>query len=358
MSNKILFLTDTHLGSRGGSSIFRQLFREYYADVLFPYIKEHDIKTLIHLGDFFDSRTSLTLHDIDYVMNEFIPLLEQYDVDLHIIAGNHDVAFRNTNRINSLSVFARCKNVHIHDEQIHVIETDGKNFVLCPWINNENQDDLMEQISFYMNDDHVLCGHLEIVGSLMYKNSKACEHGIEPVKFSKFNRVLSGHFHHPSIYGNIEYIGALFHYNWQDHGDWRGFTVYDPSTDQYEKVENEFCLFTHLSYSDELKDLKHEDLETLCKCQFVRVQIDESYDKVELKDLINNIEKCQPIKVDVIDNTITDDIKIDDSSESQETKEIHEYVDDALVDHPKKETLSKLFDSVYNIAKDNMRTVE
>lgn len=355
--SKILFLTDTHLGARNSSSIFRQLFREYYRDVLFPYIEQNDIKTLIHLGDVFDSRTSLSLQDIDYVMNEFIPLIEQSGVDLHIIAGNHDVAFRNTNKINSLSIFAQCKNVHVYDEQIHVIETQGKNFVLCPWINNENKDTLFEELSYYANKDHVLCGHLEVIGSLMYKNSKACEHGIEPAKFEKFDRVLSGHFHHPSVYGNIEYIGALFHYNWQDHGDWRGFTVYDPTTDEYEKIENEFCLFTHLQYSQELIETDHEDLQTLCEGQFVRLQIDEEHDKVELKDLIAKIERCQPIKVDVIDNTITQ-VEVTESDESSSTKEIHEYVDEALKEHPHKEALSKMFDSVYNIAKENMRTVE
>lgn len=359
---KILFMTDTHLGVRGGSAIFRQLFREYYRDVLFPYIKANNITDIFHLGDFFDSRTSISLADISYVMNEFIPLVEESGVTMRIIAGNHDTAFRNTNDINSLALFAHSESVRIIDNHVEVVETEGKNFVLIPWVNSGNEEQIFEEIKFYANKDHILCGHLDVIGSPMYKNSKLCDHGFEASMFRGFYKVLSGHFHEPSKNGNVEYLGALFHYNWQDHMCWRGFHVYDPETDTWTKQANEYELFTSLIFTDDT--IEHLDTEGLDDCvrgQFVRVICNEVYDKVKLKQFIHEIELCSPIKVDVIDNTLTDDVTIDLDDEGQQTvsvKEIHEYVEEALAESPNKATLSKLFDEVYNQAKEQMKTIE
>src|SRR5699024_4120193 len=83
---KIAFITDTHLGVRNGSKVFRNLFREYYRDTLIPYLLEHEIKQVVHLGDFWDDRTKLNLQDLDYVLNEFIPLITENDITMYIVA--------------------------------------------------------------------------------------------------------------------------------------------------------------------------------------------------------------------------------------------------------------------------------
>ena len=53
---KIALLNDTHFGARNDSLIFDDFFHKFYNEIFFPYLKEHNIKTLIHLGDVVDRR--------------------------------------------------------------------------------------------------------------------------------------------------------------------------------------------------------------------------------------------------------------------------------------------------------------
>jgi hypothetical protein len=43
MSDRILILGDIHIGARNSSKIFRELFREYFRDCVFPLVKERGI---------------------------------------------------------------------------------------------------------------------------------------------------------------------------------------------------------------------------------------------------------------------------------------------------------------------------
>jgi len=53
---KIALLNDTHFGARNDSLIFDDFFHKFYDEIFFPYLKENNIKTLIHLGDVVDRR--------------------------------------------------------------------------------------------------------------------------------------------------------------------------------------------------------------------------------------------------------------------------------------------------------------
>ena len=46
---KIALLNDTHFGARNDSPAFLKYFMEFYDEQFFPYLEEHNIKTLIHL---------------------------------------------------------------------------------------------------------------------------------------------------------------------------------------------------------------------------------------------------------------------------------------------------------------------
>src|SRR5690554_147412 len=360
MCDKVLILGDIHIGARNSSKIFRQLFREYFRDCVFPLVKERKIKHIIQLGDFFDNRNSVTLHDIDYVLSEFIPQLEDTGAMLHVLAGNHDVAYKNTNKVNSLSLLRTSKQIRVIDSEIETLSTESKTFVLCPWINNENEEQLTEDMKHYATDDHILCGHFEFQGMKMYRHSKLSEHGFHPKDFKKFYKVISGHFHYPSVYGNVRYMGSVFHLNWQDHGDKKFIYIFDTNTDEFEAIENPYSLFTEFDYhEDDVLNLSDGDLKDYCEGQFVRIVIDSDYKRVDLKDLVHRIEKQKPISVDVIDNTILDSpAVVDQPIELSETKDLTDYLDEYLKDHEKKDTLLNLFDIIKQEAEQKMMEVE
>lgn len=360
MCDKVLILGDIHIGARNSSKIFRQLFREYFRDCVFPLVKENNIHHIIQLGDFFDNRNSVSLQDIDYVLTEFIPQLEETGATMHVLAGNHDVAFKNTNKVNSLSLLKTSKNIRVIDNSVELLETESKTFVLCPWINNENQEALLEDVRHYATGDHILCGHFEFAGMKMYRNSKLSEHGMDPKDFKKFHKVISGHFHHPSTYGNVSYMGSVFHLNWQDHGDKKYIYIFDTNTDEFEPIENPYSLFTEFDYhGDDLLNLSEEDIKDFCEGQFVRIVIDDDYKRVDLKDIVHKIEKHKPISVDVIDNTIIDtEDQTNHEVELSDTKDINDYLNEYLEDHEQRDTLIELFDTIRSKVQDKMKEVE
>ena len=48
---KIALVTDTHFGARNDNTAFADYFGKFYTDIFFPYLKENNINTIIHLGD-------------------------------------------------------------------------------------------------------------------------------------------------------------------------------------------------------------------------------------------------------------------------------------------------------------------
>jgi|AntRauTorcE11897_2_1112592.scaffolds.fasta_scaffold00424_15 DNA repair exonuclease SbcCD nuclease subunit len=363
MSKKIGIFTDTHLGARGGSTVFREYFGWYYHEVFFPYLKEHGITTLFMLGDFFDNRNHLSLSDIAFVNQVFLPLLESHGCTMYIIAGNHDLAFKNTNSITSLSVMEHSEHVHILKDDVEEFEFDGSRFVFVPWINGSNYDEFMDDLNNIKDkQDVTILGHFEIEGFLMYKNSSRCEHGLDQKVFKDFKSVWSGHFHHQSKIGNIEYLGATFHLNWQDHNDKRGFWVYDTDTQEKTHVENEHSLFTEILYEDE-HGLTHDQINEFCEHQFVKIVINEEYDKVKFMDFYSKVTGSKPIDVQIENNYAilsTKEYVSESSDDTQATEDksidqyIQTYVQKTVEDDDKKSSIMNKFVDVKSQASDMM----
>ena len=125
---KIALITDTHWGARGDSLTFLNYFRKFYDNVFFPYLEEHNIKTLIHLGDVVDRRKFINFKILNDLRTNFIERLWKMGVDTHIIIGNHDTFHKNTNELNSLqeiftSAATALKTQQFKDMGIDLIES-------------------------------------------------------------------------------------------------------------------------------------------------------------------------------------------------------------------------------------------
>ena len=88
---KIALLNDTHFGARNDSLIFDDYFHKFYDDVFFPYLKEHNIQTLIHLGDIVDRRKFINYRIAHNFRHKFLQRLWAEKIDTHILIGNHDM---------------------------------------------------------------------------------------------------------------------------------------------------------------------------------------------------------------------------------------------------------------------------
>ena len=143
MPNKIAMITDSHAGIRGDSQHFSAYQQRFYEDIFFPRILAEGIKEVFHLGDFFDRRKFINFKTLDWIEKCFLEPLREHDIKLHILIGNHDVAYKNTNRINSVRMLMeKYKNITIYDEEpVEVALGSKHSALLVPWINNQNYDD-------------------------------------------------------------------------------------------------------------------------------------------------------------------------------------------------------------------------
>jgi predicted MPP superfamily phosphohydrolase len=145
---KIALITDTHFGVRNDSPHFMEYFSRFFDDIFFPYCKEHNITEAIHLGDLMDRRKYVNYNTLHGIQENFIKKLNEFDLKMHCLIGNHDAFYKNTNKINSLhELFSKNDNLVIYENPTELV-FDDLCIGLVSWINKENYE---ESIDFLKN---------------------------------------------------------------------------------------------------------------------------------------------------------------------------------------------------------------
>lgn len=262
---KIAIINDTHAGARNDSLAFDDYFFRFWDNVFFPYLKENNITTVFHLGDIVDRRKFINYVILNRWRNKFFGQMKDMGIKLHVLVGNHDVPYKNTNDINAIEeLFEQNEYIQVYKEPRDII-VDGVEICLLPWINVENHQRTVEHIK--SSRAQIAFGHLEIAGFEMDRGN-ICHDGMSRSVFDKFETVLSGHFHHKSSDGHITYLGNQYQMTWADYGDKRGFHVFDTSARELTFVENPYQMFYKISYDDK-NDLDFEKLKTIDFSQYV-----------------------------------------------------------------------------------------
>ena len=261
---QVAILNDTHCGIRNSSEIFMDYQEKFYKEIFFPYLEKNNIKKILHLGDYYENRTSINFKALNHNRRIFLDELRARGIHMDIIPGNHDVYFKNTNKLNSLKELLGhyMSEVRII-EKPEVVDYDGCSVALIPWINSDNEDEIRYFINTCKAD---ICGaHLELVGFEMQKGVE-CVEGQDPSWFRKFDMVMSGHFHTKSQRDNVHYLGSQMDFFWSDCEDRKYFHVLDTETRQLTAVENPIRIFEKLYYNDTntqqslaTKDLRYLD---------------------------------------------------------------------------------------------------
>ena len=267
---KVAVLNDTHCGIRNSSDIFLNNAADFYSKVFFPYCKDHDIKQIIHLGDYYDNRKFMNFKAQNHSRKSFLDPMRELGMRMDIIPGNHDTYYKNTNDLNSLKELLGyyMNEIHIIMEPT-VMEYGSLKMAMIPWINQENYDDTMK---FIKNCKADWCGaHLELDGFEMMRGIKNV-HGMDRKIFSKFEKVLTGHFHVGSQQDNIWYLGSQMEFFWSDAHDKKYFHVIDTETREVEKILNPNTLFHKVLYNDEKMDYNNYDV-SQCEQKFVKVVV-------------------------------------------------------------------------------------
>jgi len=198
----------------------------------------------------------------------FFDRLAQRHIKVIAILGNHDVFYRNTNEVNSMDIIeSSYDNIYVVEEY-EEFKVGQKTFGMMSWVNNSNLERNLARIE--AANTNYLLGHFEIKNFEMTKGNVA-DKGFEPSIFSKYDLVLSGHFHIKNKIGNILYIGNPFQTNWDDFSSDRGFHVYDSDTDEFTFIKNTYETYDVIAYTDEF-DLDTFDFDA-CKGKIVKVLV-------------------------------------------------------------------------------------
>lgn len=321
-------LTDIHFDVRGGSQYFLDRYNEFFEKQFFPYMDKHNIKVLLLGGDTWESRKHINVNTMYYVKRMFFEKLKERNIETITILGNHDVVYKNTNKIHSMEfVEDTYSNFRtIYDTQ--VIDFDGCPIGFVSWINKENFD---ERLDFIKNAKcEYLLGHFEINGFEMTKGH-ACENGLKAGVFKNYVEVWSGHFHIRNKVGNVRYLGNPFQTNRGDIGYARGFHVFDTATRELEFIENEYNIYESLHFHDEI-DIATVDFSVYVNktvIVYVPSLLDANTDVLNLfVDRLNNV--AYKVEVEETRRLTVDNIDVDDVDVKTHTEIIGEYVDNVM----------------------------
>ena len=349
---KIAILNDTHAGVRGDMVEMSKYAGRFYEEVFFPYLDEHNIKHIIHLGDYFDRRKYINFSTLKADKKHFIePMLER-GITMDLILGNHDVYYKNTNDINAPELLLfESDNINII-YQPEVREYDGVNIALVPWINPENYADSVEFLTTANAD--TCMGHFEFEGALMMPGM-TCQHGLDHSYVKRFDKVYSGHFHQKSEFANIKYLGSQMQFTWSDYGDEKYFHIFDTDTREMRPIHNPITMFEKLFYDDtkeSFETISNKDY-TKYKGKFTKVIVVNKDNPYWFDSMLDKLHEASPLHVSVVDDHKHMDLMDDSDIEGvEDTLTILEKYIDGLEIQGQKKPLLDLMTSLYNEALD------
>lgn len=317
--SRVAIITDTHFGARNDSQLFLDYFSDFFEEQFFPTLRKYDIDTVVHAGDLLDRRKYVNFNTLSTVRNKFMQPLKDMGVMVHCILGNHDTYYKNTNDLNSLKeLFVDKYDNFILYEKPAVIDLDGFEVSLLPWVNRENKEESLEFIKNTKTD--WLIGHLELTGYEVMRGVKY-EDGMNPDIFNKFEQVLSGHFHCKQDKGNILYLGTPYQMTFSCVGEQKGFWILDTETREMEYIQNKNKKFFSIVYNDEENTYDkfisrtHKEY----KDAYVKIYVTHKEKPYILDKLIDTLYQSGVFSLNVVDN-MDDTFNFDDDDKADMTK--------------------------------------
>ena len=295
---KVAIITDQHFGARNDNATFLDYFEKFYEETFFPTIDEAGIETVLILGDTFDRRKYVNFYSLQRAKEMFFDKLEQRGIAVHMLAGNHDTYYKNTNDVNSPDLLLReYTNINVIDSPA-TIYVDNHPICMMPWICPENY---QESLDMLKTTEAELCmGHFEIAGFAMHRGMESHD-GLSKEIFNRFDMVFSGHYHHRSNDGHIYYLGNPYELTWQDFNDPRGFHLFDLETRELTFIGNPNTMFARVEYDDSLTDPSEASYAHLVN-KFVKIIVVNKNDFYKFDKFVTKVYDANPEEVKIIED--------------------------------------------------------
>ena len=299
--------------------------------MFFPYLRENNITNVIHLGDVMDRRKYISYRIAKDFRERF---LDQFDgIQFHMLVGNHDTFYKNTNDVNSLQelVDGKYNNIKVYPAATEV-DFDECKILFVPWINVNNMTHTIKMLK--TSSAQICMGHLELSGFEMQKGM-VMDHGWDKEEFSRFDTVMSGHYHHKSDDGQVFYLGTPYEIYWNDWDDPKGFHVFDTETRELERIVNPHKIFSKIYYDDSTMSYDNHDISQY-KDKYVKLVVVNKKDLYQFDKFVDKLLQadCHDVKIvedfsDLDASNVSDDI-VENTQDTMTLLEL--YIDDLSVD--------------------------
>jgi predicted phosphodiesterase len=347
---KVGIIADQHIGIRNDSQIFSKYCIDFFKNEFIPNMKAQGITNIFHLGDVFDRRKYINFKTLNDWREGFFDVLLENNLTMHIIVGNHDVYYKNSNYVNSMQLLSSYENLLVYENPT-TLSINGYKVFLSPWIPQGLE---LENIDAINQTNAEICfGHFELTGFDMFAGHES-SHGLSPSLLNKFDIVLSGHYHHRSTKGNITYVGSPYGMTWSDYGDARGYHIFDFTDRSLQFFENSKSLFMKCHYNEHISsidDINSHDF-SIYTDKYVKVIIENKSNPFLLEKYLENIYSSSPSDVSIIDNIFeksNENIMVDISKDTRSL--LVDYVRELQV-HNESDIISfltQLYDEAINL---------
>jgi len=321
---KVAIITDTHYGARKGSKLFHDYFEKFYDDVFFPTLDKEGIDTVIHMGDAFDSRKGIEFKSLKWSRRVVFDRLQERDITMYLMVGNHDAYYKNTNDINSNDLLLNeYNNIKVYSSPTEV-SVGGLPILFIPWVNEQNEKETNQAIK--KSKCRVAMGHLELNG-FQATPGHIMEHGHDARAYNKFEKVFSGHYHSRSDNGTVFYLGNPYEMFWNDVNDSRGFHIFDTESLEHTPVNNPYRLFYKIFYDD----TDHQTFNaTEYENKIVKVIVKKKSDTKKFEKFIDKLYKVGVADLKIVENFQLMDTEDFEAEESEDTMSIlNRYIEES-----------------------------
>lgn len=242
--------TDTHFGWKNNSMTWLNSQLDFIYNQFIPHIKtlrEKDDVRVIHCGDVFESRSTISTYVASKVVQAFKDIRKACN-ELIIVCGNHDFYSPNSDTVNTVKLFLSNLDIVIVDQQIY--ETEQHVFV--PWY-------VWQKGNFTTDAKYVFC-HADI---LMEQLPSHC--------YGKI--IFSGHIHTPNCNTkkNLYNLGSCYSLTFADSNQYRGYYVIRDGEPRF--VCNNTSIKFHRLYNDEILKC---DIDALNPYDYIELYITEA----------------------------------------------------------------------------------
>lgn len=285
---QIAVFSDLHLGIHMNSPTWHAISLDW-AKWITSELKKKNIKEIIFCGDFFHSRSEITVNTLHHAST----LLEEFDdFNITMIVGNHDAFYRHNSTVNSISIFKGRKNINVINEPT-VVQKCGRELFFAPWGTPVDK----------MHSCDIIFGHFEIE-SFKMNTFKICDHGLKADELIKLAPlVISGHFHlrEERNYkkGTILYVGCPFELDFGDAGSTKGYYILDLPSMKYDFYPNEVSpKHNKIALSELIKipDFKNKASEYINN-NIVKIVIDKNINNDDLDNLTFKLNGYGPLSI-------------------------------------------------------------